>query len=151
MSLIELRTEIARPPGRVFDLARSIDLHAASMAKNREEAIAGVTTGLIGPGQTVTWRARHFYLSFRLTARITAFDPPRHFRDEMITGPFRRFSHDHFFEPSGSGTSMRDVFHYESPWGILGRIADALFLQRHMLRLLEERNAVLKRVAESEP
>jgi ligand-binding SRPBCC domain-containing protein len=66
----------------------------------------------------------------------------------MVSGPFRRFSHDHLFERRGTGTWMRDVFDYASPFGPLGKLVDALFLRRHMLRLLEERNAVLKRVAE---
>jgi ligand-binding SRPBCC domain-containing protein len=145
----ELRTPIDAPPLRVFDLARSIDLHTASMATHRETAVGGVTTGLIGLGESVTWRARHFFVTFLATSRITAFDPPRHFRDEMVSGPFARFAHDHHFEPSDHGTLMRDIFDYESPLGILGALADALILRRHMVRLLQERNEVVKRVAES--
>jgi ligand-binding SRPBCC domain-containing protein len=145
----ELRTAIDAPPERVFDLARSIDLHTASMATHGETAVDGVTTGLIGPGESVTWRARHFFVTFRATSRITAFDPPRHFRDEMVSGPFAHFAHDHYFEPSEHGTLMRDVFDYESPLGIIGALADALLLRRHMVRLLRERNEVVRRVAES--
>jgi len=43
-----------------------------------------------------------------------------------------------------------DVFDYTSPLGILGRMADRLFLVQYMRRLLEERNAIIKTVAESE-
>ena len=149
MPRFELQTVIDAPPERVFDLARSIDLHTASMATHRETAVAGITTGLIGPGESVTWQARHFFVTFRATVRITAFEPPRHFRDEMISGPFARFAHDHHFEPSGDGTLMRDVFEYESPLGIVGVLADALLLNRHMVRLLRERNELVKQVAES--
>ena len=95
------------------------------MATHGETAVDGVTTGLIGPGESVTWRARHFFVTFRATSRITAFDRPRHFRDEMVSGPFARFAHDHYFEPSEHGTRMRDVFEYESPLGIIGALADA--------------------------
>ena len=149
MPRFELRTAIDAPPGRVFDLARSIDLHTVSMGAHHETAVDGVTTGLIGMGESVTWQARHFFVTFRVTSKITAFDRPRHFRDEMTSGPFTRFAHDHYFEPSDDGTVMRDVFDYKSPLGIFGALADALFLQRHMVRLLEERNVVAKRVAES--
>lgn len=119
------------------------------MATRGETAIGGVTTGLIGPGESVTWRARHFFLAFRATSKITAFDPSCHFRDEMVTGPFARFVHDHYFEPSEHGTLMRDIFEYESPLGIIGALVDALLLRRHMVRLLQERNEVIKRTAES--
>ena len=44
---------------------------------------------------------------------------------------------------------MRDVLYYTSPLGFLGRLADKLFLERYMHRLLTERNAVIKKVAES--
>ena len=151
MPTLELATLIDAPLERVFDLARDIGLHATSMQGYAERPVAGVTTGLIGPGQTVTWKATHFGLPFRLTSRITAFAAPRHFRDEMVAGPFKRFVHDHLFEPAGAGTLMRDVFDYEAPCAGLGRLADRLFLRRHMLRLLEERNAAIKRAAESCP
>ena len=45
---------------------------------------------------------------------------------------------------------MRDLFSYESPLGILGRIAEFLFLDRYMQSLLAERNRVIKAAAESE-
>lgn len=150
MPVIRLTTPIAAPPERVFDLARSIDLHAASMAEHGEVAIAGVTHGPIGAGEEVTWRARHFGIWFELTARIVRFEPPRHFRDSMVRGVFARFDHDHFFERTpDNATLMRDVFDYTSPLGPLGRLADALFLRRYMTALLVTRNRSLKQAAES--
>jgi len=57
--------------------------------------------------------------------------------------------HDHYFEPFSDGTTMRDVFNYESPLGIVGRCADFLFLERYMRSFLMERNRVIKAAAES--
>jgi ligand-binding SRPBCC domain-containing protein len=150
MPVIELCTRVTAPVERVFDLARCIDAHTASTSRTGERAIAGVTSGLIELGQEVTWRARHFGVWQNLTVRITAFDRPHHFQDEMVRGAFHRMTHDHYFEPSGDGTLMRDIFDYESPLGLLGRLADGLFLERYMRAFLVERNRVLKEVAESE-
>lgn len=150
MPTIVLVTAVAAPIERVFDLSCSIDLHVDSTSRSGERAVAGVTTGLIGPGQEVTWRARHFGVWQTLTSRMTRFDRPNHFRDSMVRGAFRRFDHDHFFEPTPSGTSMRDVFDYESPLGFLGRAADVLFLQRYLQSFLVERNRVIREAAESE-
>jgi ligand-binding SRPBCC domain-containing protein len=153
MPLIELTTAIAAPVERVFDLSRSIDLHMDSTAGTGERAVAGVTSGLIGMGQEVTWRARHFGVWQTLTVRITAFEPPFHFADTMLRGAFRRMEHHHYFEPiapaTGGGTLMRDVFDYASPLGVLGRIADVLFLERYMRSFLMERNRVIRAAAES--
>ena len=150
MPTIELATSIAAPIERVFDLARSIDLHTNSTSSTGERAVAGVTSGLIGPGQEVTWRARHFGVWQSLTVRITVFERPTHFADAMLRGAFRSMEHHHYFEQSGSGTTMRDVFSFQSPLGILGRIADFLFLTRYMKSFLIERNRVIKATAESD-
>jgi ligand-binding SRPBCC domain-containing protein len=148
---IEIVVTVRAPVERCFDLARSIDLHQATLAATGERAVAGVTTGLIALGETVTWEARHFGVRQRLTSRITAFDRPHHFRDSMVRGAFAHFDHDHWFEPDGAGrTRMRDRFVCRSPLGALGRLADALFLERYMRDLLLGRNLAVKRVAESD-
>lgn len=149
MPVIVLRTRVGAPPSRCFDLARDVDLHQRSTAASRERAVAGVTSGLLGPGDEVTWEATHFGLRQRLSSRITEFDPPRRFVDEMVRGAFRRFRHEHQFLPTQVGTEMIDVFDYTSPLGPLGSLADLLFLRRYMTRLLRDRNAYLKREAES--
>jgi ligand-binding SRPBCC domain-containing protein len=110
-----------------------------------------VTSGLLGAGDEVTWEATHFGVRQRLTSRITAFDPPNRFVDEMVRGAFARFRHEHQFHAVEGGTEMVDTFDYTSPLGPLGRLADGLFLRRYMTTLLCERNAYLKRAAESTP
>jgi ligand-binding SRPBCC domain-containing protein len=150
MRTIQLTTLIQSPRERCFDLARSIDLHILSTARTGEAAVGGVTSGLIGPGQEVTWRARHLGLWQELTSRITAYERPSHFRDSMVRSAFKRFHHDHHFEMEGDATRMRDLFSFEAPLGLLGRLAERLFLERYLRRLLKERALVIKRVAESE-
>ncbi|MGB3179904.1 MAG: SRPBCC family protein [Cyclobacteriaceae bacterium] len=150
MPVITLDTIISAPPERCFDLSRSIDLHEESTGQTDEQAIDGVTSGLIGPGEFVTWRARHFGIYQTLTSRITGFDRPRTFTDEMVEGAFAGFVHTHSFVPQDGQTLMRDEFDYTSPLGPLGRLADWLFLKRHMRQLLETRIAVIKEVAESD-
>jgi len=147
---IHLETWIAAPIERVFDLARDIDLHARSMAATGEEAIAGRTSGAIGLGETVTWRARHFGRWWTLTSRITVVEPPTRFADEQASGPFARFEHTHTFESTAGGTRMTDDWDHTAPFGPLGWLADHLVLGRHMRRLLETRNAALKAEAEAE-
>lgn len=149
MPIIKLESEINAPVERVFDLARSIDLHRATMTKYKEKAVAGVTTGLINLGEIVTWEATHFGVKQRLTSKITAFEPPRYFRDSMVAGAFKRFDHDHFFEKIGGQTRVKDVFDYDSPLGILGKIADALFVEKHLRDMLAERNQIIKAAAEN--
>ncbi len=150
MPVIRLTTTIHAPADRVFDLARSVELHMHSTASTGETIVDGVRSGLMGPGDQVTWRARHFGVWQRLTSRITAFDRPHHFRDSMVRGAFARFDHDHFFSESAGVTDMRDVFDFASPLGPLGRIADALVLTAYLRRFLARRNLAIKTIAESD-
>jgi len=148
MPLICLKTSIKSSIQVCFDLSRSIDLHKISMSGSRENAIAGTTAGLIGLNEFVTWEAIHFGIRQRLTSRITAFDYPNHFRDEQLHGPFKSIVHDHFFEQQGDWTIMKDNFHFESPFGIFGKMAN-LILKSYLTRLLTDRNLVIKNCAES--
>jgi ligand-binding SRPBCC domain-containing protein len=150
MPTIHLTTFVAAPTQRVFDLARSIDLHRKSMAHTGEEAIAGATSGLIALNETVTWKARHLRRVRVLKSKITAMDPPLSFIDEMVDGDFKSLRHEHHFKTIANGTLLIDIFSYEAPYGGLGRLADRLFLTRYMKTLLETRNKTIKEYAESE-
>ncbi len=130
-------------------MSLSVDLHAQSAAQTDEHAVAGVTHGLIGLGESVTWRGRHFGVMLEHEARITKYERPSYFQDVMVTGAFRSFVHDHFFEPMGSGTLMRDRLTFAAPMGVLGWAAEELVLCGYLQRFLVERNRTIRRVAES--
>jgi hypothetical protein len=150
VQLIELETRIAASPERCFLLSLSIDLHMASTAPTRERAIAGVTHGIIGPNQTVTWRGRHFGLTLEHTSLIDRYNPPHSFRDVMVKGNFRSFEHEHFFElTEHGGTIMRDHLVFEAPFGPLGWLVERLILRAYLTRFLGQRDAAIKRIAES--
>lgn len=144
-----MTTQIDAPIERCFDLARDIDLHIRSMARSKEVAVAGVTSGLIGANEFVSWKARHLGIRWCVTSRITVFDPPHQFADEMESGPYKLFRHEHRFEEHGGRTIMRDIVDYELPFGILGRLADVVLAKRYLMRLFRIRNAHLKREAEA--
>ncbi|MGG7464297.1 SRPBCC family protein [Plantibacter sp. YIM 135347] len=162
------RTELPVAPERAFELSRSIDAHLGSMADTREQAVGGVTSGLIGDGEEVTWRARHFGVTWSMTSRITAFDAPHSFTDEQVRGPFHSFRHVHTFVPVPERveghfdrlsdreeghfdrlsdreecTLMIDDVTFTAPFGPIGRLAERVALASHLRRLIESRNAWL--------
>jgi ligand-binding SRPBCC domain-containing protein len=150
MPIIELTTSIQAPIRVCFDLARSIDVHKLSTGRTHEEAIAGTTSGLIGRDEQVTWRAKHFGITQTLTSKITAFQYPIFFRDEMLYGVFKMIRHDHIFEEAIDGTVMKDNFEFQSPGGAIGKIFNHLVLTDYLKRLLAKRNQMIKEIAESE-
>ena len=140
MPLIVLETLIPASVERCFDLSLSVDAHTASMAASGERVVGGVVTGVLELGDEVTWKARHFGIPFVMTSRIIEHDRPHRFVDEQVSGPFRRWWHEHRFDGAPAGTLMTDVVELESPAGVLGRAVDRLVLTRYMTRLLAQRN-----------
>jgi ligand-binding SRPBCC domain-containing protein len=149
MPLIKLETIISAPVALCFDLARNVDVHMASASSTGERAIDGITSGPMKLGDEVTWEALHLGLRLRHTSKITAFEPPRMFVDEMQRGAFKSFRHTHLFEAAKEGTRMIDELDFASPLGQLGRAVDALFLKGYLTRFLIQHNDYIKRVAES--
>ena len=144
MPKIILEIIIDAPREVVFDLARSIDFHKESTKHTKEQAIAGKTKGLIELGESVTWRAKHFGFWLILESKVTEFDYPNSFADEMVRGNFKSFKHEHIFEIKGDKTVMTDIFDYKSPLGFLGKLADMFFLKKYMTKFLSTRNTILK-------
>jgi ligand-binding SRPBCC domain-containing protein len=150
MPTIHLTTFVAAPAGRVFDLSRSIELHKKSMSKNREQVVSGTVSGLIEFQETVTFKAKHLFKNRILKSKITAMKKPSSFTDEMVTGDFKSMKHEHHFKQIENGTLMIDIFHFESPYGSVGKISNKIFLTQYLKKLLEHRIQVIKQYAESD-
>ncbi|QHT68743.1 SRPBCC family protein [Rhodocytophaga rosea] len=150
MAVIELQTQIAAPIERCFTLSLSVDVHTLSTAHTGEKVVGGVRTGVMQLGEHVTWRARHFGIWQELTSKITEYQYPTYFCDEMQKGAFKSMRHEHHFSIQGDHTLMTDLFEFESPLGVLGKLANTLVLYTYMRNLLTQRNAVIKSIAEGE-
>lgn len=148
MARFVLESFVAAPPERVFDLARDLDFHQRSLAHTGEKIVGGRQGGLIELGEEVEWQARHLGWRWRMRSRITVLERPHRFTDIQVHGPFVSFDHTHTFESVEGGTRMVDVWEHRAPLGVLGTLADHLFLARYMRRLLETRNTALKQEAE---
>ncbi|WP_348267640.1 SRPBCC family protein [Edaphobacter sp. DSM 109919] len=150
METIRVTTWMDAPMERCFKLATSIDLHLASAAQTQEKAIGSVTSGLITEGQTVQWQGRHFGQLRTHTSKIDGWRPYSYFREVMVEGSFARFEHEHHFAVMDDGTRMRDEIRFSAPHGVLGKFMEKMVLRRHLIKMLRQRNVLIKRAAESE-
>lgn len=148
MPTIRLKTIINADIHKVFDLARDIDLHLKSTSKTNEKAIAGRTSGLIENNETVTWRAKHLGIYQTHTSKIIDMEKPYQFTDIMLKGTFKSLKHQHIFVQEGKNTIMTDIFEFESPFGIVGKFFNQIFLKNYMKNFLLERNNIIKITAE---
>lgn len=149
MNVIELRTSIAAPIETCFDLARNIDLELRALQSYGLRAVSGVVSGLIGPGERVGWETRQFGIKVLHTSEITRFQLPAFFQDTMLAGIFRSFQHDHLFSTNRNGrTEMRDIVRFSMPLWLMGSFSERLIVRNRLMRLVRERNDLLKIVAE---
>ena len=149
MGEIVIETLIAAPQEVCFDLARDVEVHAQSAAFSGERLMPpSRMTGLLELGDHVAFDAKHFGVRQRFDSRIVELEPPRRFVDEMVSGAFQSMRHEHEFHIVAGGTLMRDLVSWRAPLGILGRLADALFLRRHMEWFIRTKQTNLKRLIE---
>lgn len=128
MQTLIIETQINAPPETCFDLIRE--------------------RGKVTLGETVTFEEKHFAIMQRLTVKVIECRRPHRFTDEMIEGNFESFKHIHEFVPDGEGTLLRDTLIWTSPFGIVGRLVDALFLKDHLKKIVTLRNARIRQAAE---
>lgn len=141
METITLETQINAPAEVCFDLIRDARIHTEITGQSSENAAVGL-------GQTVTFEGTHFGMRQRLTVKVTAFERPTLFIDEMIEGRFESFKHIHEFTETDGLTLMRDTVEWASPLGIVGKVVDKLVIKRYLTALVSGRNARLKAIAE---
>jgi ligand-binding SRPBCC domain-containing protein len=150
MPTIHLTTFVAAPVARVFDLARSIDMHKQSMTKHKEEAVAGIRFGLIEKNESVTWKAKHLFKTRLFRSVIIDMKKPDMFVDQQVKGDFKMMKHEHHFKPCENGTIMIDLVEFEVPYGSFGKLFSKLYLTGYVKNLIEQRNKSIKEFAESE-
>jgi len=148
MSLIKLKTVIKADAKTCFDVARSIDVHQESLKSFEEIAVGGKVSGLMELGEWVNWEVKRFSFVQHLKFKITEFDSPHYFVDEMLNGGLKFFKHEHLFSEKNGETVMVDIFSYAARYMFIGQIFNFLFLKRYLKNRLIRRNLFVKEKAE---
>lgn len=74
---------------------------------------------------------------------ITHIANQRFFVDEQRFGPYAMWHHEHHFEPQDGGVLMTDILHYKVPYGIIGSLADALFVDAKVEQIFRYRQKAI--------
>jgi hypothetical protein len=95
-------------------------------------------------GAIIDYRIRVGPLPVRWRTRITVWEPGRRFVDLQESGPYRFWWHEHRFGADGARTVMEDCVYYAPPLGILGRVANRLFIVPTLRRIFQYRGDVIR-------
>lgn len=72
--------------------------------------------------------------------------PGHYFVDQQVKGPFKSWKHTHTIKPENSGVVMVDHIEYEPPFGLLGSLANVLFIKPKFKKLFAYRSQVFQKV-----
>ncbi len=75
---------------------------------------------------------------------ITHVKMMEYFVDEQRIGPYNLWHHQHKIEPIEGGVLMTDIVTYQPPFGILGTIANALFIKRQLKEIFAYRTLAIE-------
>ncbi len=105
-------------------------------------------TSISGPmeeGTEISYRLRVGGVPLKWKTRIDAWEPGRRFVDAQIAGPYACWWHEHRFETDAGGrTIMEDRVLYAPPFGILGRLANLIFIEGALRAIFSFRSDAIR-------
>lgn len=97
------------------------------------------------PGQIIQYNITPFpFFKTAWVTEITHVVDKWYFVDEQRFGPYAMWHHQHHFEAQSGGVLMTDILHYRVPLGIVGKLVNALFVQRKVKSIFEYRFNLLE-------
>jgi ligand-binding SRPBCC domain-containing protein len=97
-------------------------------------------------GTIIDYRIRLHGVPMKWRTLITAWEPPFHFADVQVRGPYALWEHHHRFRPDGPGaTIMEDEVTYRLPLGPLGLVA-LPFVRGQVRGIFEFRRTAVERL-----
>ena len=63
--------------------------------------------------------------------------------DQQNRGPYKKWIHEHNLEETPKGIIMHDTIKYIPPFGIIGKIANWIFIKRRVIIIFDYREQVL--------
>jgi ligand-binding SRPBCC domain-containing protein len=99
------------------------------------------------PGMIISYKVTPI-LNIPLTwiTEITQVKDKKFFVDEQRVGPYKMWHHEHIFKVQDNGVLMKDIITYIPPFGILGKVANDLFINKRVKEIFDFRSKVLEEI-----
>jgi ligand-binding SRPBCC domain-containing protein len=102
------------------------------------------------PGQIIEYTVKPLLgIPVYWMTEITHVVDRKFFVDEQRVGPYSLWHHQHHFQLTDKGLEMTDIVHYRPPFGILGAIANRLFIKKKLAEIFSYRTKVIKELMET--
>lgn len=109
--------------------------------------ITSENQGKMYPGMLITYIVTPLLgIKMRWCTEITQVEEKKYFIDEQRFGPYKMWHHQHHFKEVAGGVEMTDIVHYGIPLGILGQLANKLFVRNQLEEIFEYRAQAVKKI-----
>ncbi|MGL6269861.1 MAG: SRPBCC family protein [Chitinophagaceae bacterium] len=143
MSVYSIKTVQKLPVS--LELAWSFFSHPKNLAEMTPEYLnLRFTNTLFGekmyPGQVMTYKVKPLFgIPLFWMTEITQVEDKKYFVDEQRVGPYSLWHHQHHFKEIEGGVEMTDLIHYQLPLGVLGKLANSLFVKKQLNTIFDFR------------
>ncbi len=98
------------------------------------------------PGMIISYKVKPLLgLSLNWLTEITQVKEHAYFIDEQRAGPYAMWHHQHKIEAIEGGVLMTDIVTYKPPMGILGVIANKLFIKKQLQEIFDYRTTAMEK------
>ena len=91
------------------------------------------------PGTLIDYQIRLLGIPLNWRTQIETWEPPLHFSDVQLQGPYQLWQHTHEFLAVPEGTLMTDRVRYQMPLGPLGRVVHAVWTKQMLEAIFDYR------------
>lgn len=111
------------------------------------EVTGNTGKGQMYPGMIITYKVSPLLgIKLNWVTEITHVKDKEYFVDEQRIGPYTLWHHEHKIEPIVGGIMMTDIVTYQPPMGILGAIANTLFIKKQLEEIFGYRTVALENI-----
>lgn len=97
------------------------------------------------PGMIITYKVSPILgIKLNWVTEITQVKNQEFFIDEQRIGPYSMWHHQHKIESIEGGVLMKDIITYKPPMGILGVIANSIFIKKQLEEIFDYRKKALE-------
>jgi len=101
----------------------------------------------IYPGMIISYNVSPVLnIKMNWVAEITQVKYKKFFIDEQKSGPYSLWHHQHIFEEKKDGILMTDIVTYKPPFGLLGDVANKLYIKRKLESIFNYRFNVMDHI-----
>jgi ligand-binding SRPBCC domain-containing protein len=96
------------------------------------------------PGMLISYKITPLFgIKINWVTEITHVKDMEYFVDEQRAGPYAMWHHQHHFKEIKGGVHMTDILTYAVPYGIIGRLANTLMVEKEIKKAFAYRGQVV--------